>query len=52
MIYLVKHRQVKEVEKTDQVARKDHLGNRKLGFRCLLGRTWVRRVMLIIVQKK
>ena len=46
MIYLEKHMQVKEMVATHQVARKDHIGDQKLGFRCLFGITWVRRVML------
>ena len=33
MMYLAKHRQMKEVVTTDQVARKDRLCDRKLGFR-------------------
>ena len=51
MMYMEKHRQVKEVVTTDQVVRKDRLDDRKLDFRCLLGRTWARRVMLTTVQK-
>ena len=50
MIYLVEHRQVEEVVTTDQVSRKDRLGYRKLGSRCLLGITWARRVILTTVQ--
>ena len=33
MMYLAKHRQVKEVETTDKVTRKDRLGNWKIGLR-------------------
>ena len=51
IMYLDKHRQVKEVVTTDQVARKDRIGYRKLGFRFLLGRTWAGRVMLTTVQR-
>ena len=49
IIYLENHGQVKEVAMTDQVARKDSLDDQNLGFRCLLGRTWVRRVVLTTV---
>ena len=46
MTYLEKHRQVKEVGTTDQLARKDRLGDCKLGFRLFLGITCAKRVML------
>ena len=46
MTYLEKHRRVNEVVTTDQVARKDRLGDCKLGFRLFLRITCAKRVML------
>ena len=46
MTYMEKHRRVKEVVTTDQVARKDRLGDCKLGFRFFLGITCAKRFVL------
>ena len=49
-MYLENHRQVKEAVTKKQLARKDHIGDKNLDFRCLLGRTWARRVIVITIQ--
>ena len=51
MMYLENNRQVKEVVMADQVAMKKRLGDWKLGFRCLLGIIWARRVMFTTMQR-
>ena len=50
MMNLEKQSKVKEVVMIDQVASKERRGNRKIGFRLLLGKTWARRFMLTTVQ--